>query len=105
VPETPWAQGGPGVTPGTCGAGGERAQLILVLVRALDANEDALWAKHIHENGWGDEPLAIYPKECPPPLHNGVPHQLALYGQGGCGGQHVGHDFGHNGVDGHLTLE
>ena len=23
MPEMPWAQGGPGVTPGTCGAGGE----------------------------------------------------------------------------------
>ena len=28
-------KGNPGVTPGTCGAIGERAQMILVLVRAL----------------------------------------------------------------------
>jgi len=30
----PWAQGGLGVTPGTCGAGGENDQVILVWVRA-----------------------------------------------------------------------
>ena len=35
VPKTPWAQRGPGVTPRTCGAIGERAQVILVWVRAL----------------------------------------------------------------------
>jgi hypothetical protein len=34
MPETPWAQGGPGVTPGTCGADGEKVQVILVWVRA-----------------------------------------------------------------------
>ena len=34
MPTTPWAQKGPGVTLGTCGAIGERAQLILVWVRA-----------------------------------------------------------------------
>ena len=30
MPKTPWAHGGPGVTLGTCGAGGERAEVILV---------------------------------------------------------------------------
>jgi hypothetical protein len=34
MPKTPWAQGGLGVTPRTCGAGGEKAQEILVWVRA-----------------------------------------------------------------------
>ena len=29
-----WAQGGPKVTPGTCGAIGEKVQVILVWVRA-----------------------------------------------------------------------
>ena len=35
MPKTPWTQGGPGVTPGTCGDIGEMAQVILVWVRAL----------------------------------------------------------------------
>ena len=35
MPETPWAQNGnPGVTPETCGAIGERAQVVVVWVRA-----------------------------------------------------------------------
>ena len=34
MPETPWAQGNPGMTPWTCGADGEKAQVILVWVRA-----------------------------------------------------------------------
>ena len=34
VPETPWAQRRPGVTPKTCGAVGDRAQVILVWARA-----------------------------------------------------------------------
>jgi hypothetical protein len=32
--KTPWAQGDPGTTPGTCGADGENAQMLLVWVRA-----------------------------------------------------------------------
>jgi hypothetical protein len=35
MPKTPWAQGDPGVTFGTCGADGENAQVILVWVRVL----------------------------------------------------------------------
>jgi hypothetical protein len=34
MPEIPWAQGDPGVTPETCGADGEKAQVILVWVKA-----------------------------------------------------------------------
>jgi hypothetical protein len=34
MPKTPRAQGDQGVTPGTCGADGEKAQVILLWVRA-----------------------------------------------------------------------
>jgi hypothetical protein len=35
VQNTMGTRGDPGVTPGTCGAGGEKAQVILLWVRAL----------------------------------------------------------------------
>jgi hypothetical protein len=35
-PKHHWHKGDPGVTPGTCGADGERAQVILVWVRARE---------------------------------------------------------------------
>ena len=45
--ETPWAQRGPGVTPGTYGADGEKAQVILKWVRALSVGN----ASHPRELG------------------------------------------------------
>ena len=43
VPKTPRAQGDPGLTPGTCSPVGEKAQVILVWVRALGT-------PHTHED-------------------------------------------------------
>ena len=46
-------KGDPGVTPGTCGAGGERAQVILVWVRAPGVGN----ASHPQRLGGMREPI------------------------------------------------